>query len=160
MFETLEDVPWGRLHHAYHRAVDAPGWIRALDSESAEERTEAINHFLWSCAFHQGTLYTSTPFVIRFVIEALDSPTLAERDDGMGHPMKWQLIQFLRACAEQGQQGVRKRFLWPSPKAPTIEEAILRGRPLYERYAGDANEDIRSDAEWLLSFCSTQSQVT
>lgn len=154
MFETLDDIPWGRFHHAYGRAADAPKWVRALDSENEEDRTEAINYFLWSCAFHQYTLYTATPLVIRFVIEALNSSTLAERDDGMGHPMKQELIQFLRSCADRGQRSVSRRRWWPSPKTPTVEEAILAGRSLYERYAGDTNEQVQSNAKWLLSFCN------
>jgi hypothetical protein len=156
MFETLDAIPWGRLHHAYHRATDAPRWIRALDSEDPDERTEAINYFLWSCAYHQGTLYTATPFVIGFVIEALDSSTLAERDEGMDRPMKHELFQFLRSCAESGQRAVKKRMWWPSPESATIEEAIRAGRSLYERYASDPNDQVQTDARWLLNFCEHQ----
>ena len=159
MFETLDEIPWGRLHHAYDRATDAPRWIRALDSENEDDRMEAINHFLWGCAFHQYTLYTSTPVVIRFVVEALNSSTLAERDDGMGHPMKQELMQFLRSCAERGQRGVQKRRWWPSPKTPTVDEATIAGRPLYERYASDTNDQVKANATWLLAFCNAHSNL-
>ena len=153
MFDDLDSIPWRRLRHAYGSAVDAPKWIRALDSENEEDRTEAVNRFLWSSAFHQYTLYTATPFVIRFVVEALAFPALAERTDGMGQPMKRDLIHFLRLCAEAGQRAVRGWKRWPSPKSPTIEDSILAGASLYERYAHDENDRVQSDARWLVNFC-------
>jgi hypothetical protein len=156
MFDTLDSVPWGRLRHAYGSATDAPKWIRDLDSDNEENRQEAINQFLWSSAFHQYTLYTATPFVIPFVIEALASPTLAERGDGMGHPMKRELIHFLRMCADGGQRGIYGN---PDPQDLTIEDAILSGRCLYERYVNDPDDRVRLDANWLRHFCDGHSNV-
>ena len=154
MFDTLNSVPWERLHHAYGLATDAPKHIRDLDSDDEDERQEAINQFLWSSAFHQYTLYTATPFVIPFVIEALASPTLAERSDGVGRPMKRELMHFLRMCAKGGQRDIHGD---PDPQDLTIEDAMLSGKYLYERYANDPDNHVRSEANWLRLFCDGHS---
>ena len=150
MFGKIDLVPWGKLKHAYGDAVDAPKWIRAFDSAEEEDRMEAINYFLLSCAFHQYTLYTVTPFVIPFVIEALESATLGERSTGMCSSMKLELIHFLRLCAQCGQ---RAMYGHPSPQAPTVEDSIFAGEELYQRCVEDSDERVRSDALWLLDFC-------
>lgn len=157
MFDGLESISWRKLRHAYGPADDAPRWIRALNSEVEDDRTEAINHFLWSSVFHQYTVYTATPFVIPFVVEALESATLAERDDGMGHPMKRELIHFIRLCAESGQRSVQGWEAWPAPRGSTIEEAVRAGRRIYASYSDDAESRVRTDAAWLLNFCDAHS---
>ena len=155
MFETVDSIPWHEVWHAYGRATDAPKWIRALDSEDEALRSDALMHFLFSSASHQYTLYPATPFVIAFVIEALQSPALSQRDDGFGQPMAFYLIQFLRSCAQEGQRALHGK---PHPAAPTIEEAVASGASVYERYLHDSDPRIGADAEWLLGFCHEQSE--
>ena len=118
---------------------------------------EAVNGFLWSSVFHQYTLYPATPFVIPFIIEALESSTLAERDNGLGQPMKRELMHFLRSCAESGQRAVHGRT---HPDDPTIEEVIVSGWHLYQRYAADSHAEVQTDAKWLLQFCHTNAHVS
>lgn len=150
MFDVLDLMPWERLSHAYGPATDAPKWIRCLDSDNGDDRAEAVCHFLWSSVFHQYTLYTATPFAIQFVIEALHSPKLAERDDGLGSPMKRELIHFVRQCAHVGQRGIHGE---PDPRDPTVESAVLSGGYVYEEYINDPDDRVRSDANWLWEFC-------
>jgi hypothetical protein len=143
MFEQLDSIPWVQLSHAYGPATDAPRWIRALASDDADERTEAINHFLLSSAFHQYTLYSATPHVIPFVIEALRDPTVSGRPEGEdGDPlMKEGLLCFLRACAEV------------SRLTDEVGRAIALGREVYAANAHDLSARTREDAEKLLAFC-------
>jgi hypothetical protein len=156
MFETLDSIPWHEVRHAYGCATDAPKWIRALDSEDQNLRSDALMHFLFSSATHQYTLYPATPFVIPFVIEALQSAALSQRDDGLGQHMAFYMIQFLRSCATSGQ---RAMYSNPHPKAPTVERAVASGAAIYERYLRDPDPRIRGDAEWLLRFCNEQAHV-
>jgi hypothetical protein len=143
MFEHLDSIPWGQLSHAYGPATDAPHWIRALASDDADERTEAVYHFLLSSAFHQFTLYSATPHVIPFVIEALRDPAVSERPVGEdGDPlMKEDLLCFLRACAEA------------SRLTDDVGRAIAAGRELYALYARDPGARTREYAEKVLAFC-------
>ena len=157
MFENLDSVPWREVTHAYGRATDAPEWIRALNSEDEDLRSDALMHFLFSSATHQYTLYSATPFVIPFVIEALQSPTLAQRADGFGQKMAFYMIQFLRSCAGGGQAAMYGN---PHPNAPTIEQAIVSGVSVYESYLDDEDPRILADAKWLVWFCHQQSNTT
>lgn len=156
MFETLDSIPWPEVQHAYGRATDAPQWIRALDSGDEDLRSDALMHFLFSCATHQYTLYPATPYVIPFVIEALQSSSLAQRDDGFGQQMAFYMIQFLRSCAQSGQRAIYGK---PHPKAPTVEQAIASGAVIYEDYLHDPDPRIRADSEWLLRFSRGQTYV-
>ncbi|WP_038166238.1 hypothetical protein [Verrucomicrobium sp. BvORR106] len=147
MFEDLDKIPWASLRHAYGAATDAPTWIRALDSKKEEDRTEAICHFLWSSVFHQHTLYSATPYVIPFVIEALGCLELADRDNGLGKPMKHEMMKYLRCCAKAGEpEGI-------SAGAPTVENAIRDGRETFLAYRDDPDQILRDTTQWLLKFC-------
>ena len=150
MFEGLDAVPWREVRHAYGWAVDAPMWIRLLDSEDPNLRADAICDFLFSSAFHQYTLYPATPFVIPFVIEALQSPSLCARDNGIGDPIRWHLLHFVRRCAEGGQRSIPGR---PHPKAPTIEEAVLSGAEVYAAHTNDREPTVAETARWLVDWC-------
>ncbi|WP_050029644.1 hypothetical protein [Verrucomicrobium sp. BvORR034] len=150
MFEDLDQIPWASLHHAYGVATDAPTWIRALDSESEDDRTEAIGHFLWSSVFHQSTLYSATPYVIPFVIEALGCPNLASRADGLGKPMKHELMRFLQCCAKAGEPEGR------DAGTPTVANAVREGKKTYVRYLEDSDPGMRDTAQWLLKFCELE----
>ena len=44
---VLENTDWSRLHHAYGRATDTPGHLRALLDGDGEALKEAMSH-LWS----------------------------------------------------------------------------------------------------------------
>lgn len=143
MFERVDSIPWGRLSHAYGPATDAPQWIRALDSEDADQRSEAVYHFLLSSAFHQYTLYSVTPHVIPFVIEALRDRTLSSRPvmkDG-GPVMKEGLLGFLRGCARVSQL------------TDDVGRAIVPGRDVYASYVDDPGLRTRDHAAKLLAFC-------
>jgi hypothetical protein len=56
---ALEHTYWSRLHHAYGRATDTPGHLRALLQDDLESREQAMSH-LWSAIIHQGTPWTAT----------------------------------------------------------------------------------------------------
>jgi hypothetical protein len=56
---ALDNADWSRLHHAYGRATDTPGHLRALLEEDPEARKKALSH-LWSAIILQGTPWTAT----------------------------------------------------------------------------------------------------
>jgi hypothetical protein len=150
MFESVDGIPWREVTHAYGVATDAPGWIRAFDSDDPDMRSDAIYGFLYSSVFHQYTLYPATPFVVPFVIEALQSPSVCSRDNGMGDPMKLDLLGFVQSCAERGQRGI---LGVPHPQAPTIEAAVLSGAEVYLSFLSDDNPKVVDVARWLHGWC-------
>jgi hypothetical protein len=77
MLETLEQVEWANLEHAYGSAADLPEKIRALTSNDPQARAWARD-MLEMGPFHQGNIYSSTPYVARFLVE------LAQEEDVPG----------------------------------------------------------------------------
>src|SRR5688572_2668935 len=97
---ALENTDWSRLHHAYGRATDTPGHLRALLREDPESRKGALAH-LWSAIIHQGTPWTATgPAAL--VVAGLLSDERLDR----GEPIRAHLLSFLASVAEApGQAG-------------------------------------------------------
>lgn len=70
MLETLDDVPWAGLSHAYGSAADVPDQIRTLLSDDPEAVRGVL--FTFTCnIYHQGTRYPATIAAIPFLIELL-----------------------------------------------------------------------------------------
>jgi hypothetical protein len=95
---ALENTNWQRLHHAYGRATDTPGHLRALLREDLESRERAMSH-LWSAIIHQGTPWTATgPTAL--VVAGLLSDERIDR----GEPVRADLLSFLVSVAEAAEQ--------------------------------------------------------
>jgi hypothetical protein len=95
---ALENTDWSRLHHAYGRATDTPGHLRALLREAPKSREQAMSH-LWSAILHQGTPWTATgPAAL--VIAGLLSDEQIDR----GEPIRANLLSFLVSVAEAPEQ--------------------------------------------------------
>jgi hypothetical protein len=95
---VLEQTDWSKLHHAYGRATETPGHLRALLREDAESRKQAMSH-LWSAIIHQGTPWTATgPAAL--VVAGLLSDERMDR----GEPIRASLLSFLVSVAEAPKQ--------------------------------------------------------
>lgn len=75
-----------RLLHAYGRATDTPDHLEALLSGGPEARRAAVHH-LFGSIVHQGTPWTATPEVAKFVAAHLHDPRVA--------PVRASLVSFL-----------------------------------------------------------------
>jgi hypothetical protein len=92
--QALEKTDWSRLHHAYGRAKDTPGHLRALLHEDPEARKKAMSH-LWSAIIHQGTPWTATEPAALVVAGLLSDERLDH-----GEPVRANLLSFLASVAE------------------------------------------------------------
>ena len=95
---ALENTDWSRLHHAYGRASDTPGHLRALLREDRESREQAMSH-LWSAIIHQGTPWSATA-PAALVVAGLLSDERIDR----GEPVRANLLSFLVSVAEAPEQ--------------------------------------------------------
>ncbi len=80
MLETLGDIDWTRLGHAYGSAGDVPDQIRDLRASDPEVRKRA-RESLFGNIFHQGTRYEASAFAVPFLLELVragDTPERAE----------------------------------------------------------------------------------
>ncbi len=69
MFEGLDEVPWHTLEHAYGRADDVPGAIRALLDPDPDRRTAALDE-LTTTIWREGVVYPATAPAVPFLAEA------------------------------------------------------------------------------------------
>jgi hypothetical protein len=78
MLEGLDKIPWGSLVHAYGSAEDVPDKIRALASHDDEERRWAQEMLLMGI-LHQGSVYDSTAYAVKFLVELFQHEDTPDR---------------------------------------------------------------------------------
>lgn len=83
MLDTLDDVPWHQLTHAYGQAVDVPPLLRALTSADAPTRDQA-RYELYGNVFHQGTRFEASAYAVPFLVELALEPSVPERGEIVG----------------------------------------------------------------------------
>eukprot|EP00767_Chilomastix_cuspidata_P003240 gnl/Chilomastix_cuspidata/3357.p1 GENE.gnl/Chilomastix_cuspidata/3357~~gnl/Chilomastix_cuspidata/3357.p1 ORF type:complete len:778 (-),score=266.14 gnl/Chilomastix_cuspidata/3357:72-2405(-) len=80
MSDLLRRYKWSELSHAYGVAANVPGMLDDIDFLQKGR----LQGFLFSSAFHQGTLYPVTAPVVDVLSEAMIShPTLMQRREGL-----------------------------------------------------------------------------
>jgi len=85
MFEGLDKMDWKSLgHHIYGRQEIIPQEIRNLLSENAEVRQDARD-FLLGGGQDYGDIYDTTPHIIPFLFEILNSPDGPDKDQLLTH---------------------------------------------------------------------------
>lgn len=78
MLEGLDAVVWHKLEHAYGEATDVPELLRALASDNAKARSDAL-YALYGNIWHQGTVYEATAYAVPFLGELLAAPDVMEK---------------------------------------------------------------------------------
>jgi hypothetical protein len=78
-FDTLDQVPWNELSHAYGTAERVPSSLRKLASWVPHIRKEALRGLEISVT-HQGQCYSSTPYVVPFFLELVDAKLVQDKD--------------------------------------------------------------------------------
>lgn len=153
MLETLEDVPWSDIHHAYGPAGDLPAQLRALLSGDANVRSEAYEA-CYGNIFHQGTRYEASSYAAPFLLEMLASPATPERDE---------LIELLVALAIAYDapwlpSGIDTSSL--EPVELRVHEAVSKGVPLFARLLEDDEVAVRRLAAFALGWFPGQAAVS
>jgi hypothetical protein len=79
MLDDLDRIPWSTLEHAYGNAGDIPDILRAMTSSDSDRRAWAED-MLDMGPFHQGSLYSCTPYVVGVLLQLVqeeESPETA-----------------------------------------------------------------------------------
>ena len=132
----LERTDWSRLYHAYGRATDTPGHLRALSEWEEGPRTKALSH-LWSAIIHQGTPWTATGPAALFIAGLLSD----RRFDRALEPIRAELFSFLVSVAEvAGLSDEDVKELGRTASGHDIDALIDAGDDdaLYDDEAGEA----------------------
>jgi HEAT repeat protein len=160
MLDTLDQIDWTQLQHAYGEASDVPGLLRALAQGSQEECRETI-YELFGNIWHQGTVYSATPVAVPFLIELLEGAACRGREG---------ILNLLKAIATGSSYlDVHGGFDWYRQERKTPEfaarrerelqhvrdahEAVLRGVRTYVRLLDDDDPLVRQRAAFTLAEC-------
>jgi len=156
-FNFIDSLPWSEVAHAYGVATDAPGQLRCLISADVDEREDAVHGFLYSSIFHQYSLYSATPFVMLSVLKILEWHDIPKQAGGtcIGS-IAYELLHFIRICAECGQRSVQGL---PHPSSPTIENVVRSGLETYRKYASHEEAVVRAEADALLIWVESGAPV-
>jgi len=76
--DGLDEIDWKSLEHAYGSAHNVPTILRGLLAE--EEQVHSLGA-LYGALYHQGSLYSSTPYAVPFLVRIATSPTTPGRDE-------------------------------------------------------------------------------
>lgn len=143
MLEYLAAVDWSTLEHAYGSADDLPDLLRAAASEDEDVRQEAV-HELYGTVWHQGTVYSATPYAVPFLAELAEGGP-GDRGDMLG----------LLACVVAGDS-----------HSGGDAEAVKAGRravfallPRLLRLVDDPDADVRRGLLRLVAACESEGRV-
>ena len=135
---VIDSIPWSSLEHAYGSAADAPKYLYDLAHGNEDEIDEAVFGFLHSSACHQYTTYSSTPYVVRHVVNFLSSDLqLIDQTS--------EILGFICACTISAKD---KEFL---------KAEIVNGSGCFKRYLKHPDPKAVENAKKLLAFCGENS---
>lgn len=155
MLDSLDDIKWAKLTHAYGSAADVPDLIRQLLSEDGETLEETFEG-LFSNIWHQGTVYEASAYAVPFLIELTQAETVLMRDG----------ILSLLSCIASGRSYYDVHTRTPEERAKphmqakineekryehAAHEAVRKGIPVYLQLLQNTQPTIRTMASEVLS---------
>jgi hypothetical protein len=146
-----KSVNWRKLSHAYGPARDVPQLLKALTSEEAATRSQALDKLNASLC-HQGTVYSATVASVPLFIELLQTPNIQDKNE----------ILILLGCFARGSDEEElEEFLPTVQKAAynSIFPALLDGLSLYLQLLNDPDAKIRAASSYLLT-CFAEAEPT
>lgn len=136
---SLDQIPWSTLEHAYGNAGDIPDILRTLVSGDPDQR-EWAQDMLDMGPFHQGSLYSCTPYVVRVLLQ------IAEDGDAADLPWILQYVSAVLAAANAGPPELG--FLARDPE--TARELVLE-QAREQEFATQIQVEVRSQGHVLTS---------
>ncbi|SEN23226.1 hypothetical protein [Nonomuraea pusilla] len=130
--DGVHDVDWASLDHAYGSAEDVPQALRDAVGPAPEPAAAAMEH-LFSSVYHQGTLYSATPWTVPFLARLAADP---------GTPRRVSLVSLLGAIAATGDADAQV--------LADVGAALLRETRRLLPLLDDRDAGIRHAATYLL----------
>ncbi len=137
MLASLDQIPWSTLEHAYGDAGDIPHLIRALVSTDPKEREWAQEKLEWG-PYHQGSIYSCTPFVVRFLLE------IVQEHDAPDKPWILRYVSWVLDSALSVLHGSETLSL--DPEVAIAEQVVFEIHPhvpSLSRFLEDSDVNVR-----------------
>lgn len=167
MLKGIDEIDWGRLEHAYGPATDVPGMLRQLTSPDPGERGEAVQA-LFGTIWHQGTVYEASAHAVPFLIELLESASVADKDQilvllahlakGTSYHDVHQHLPLFRnqALTTDWKERIQRELAW----VRSTTAAVNAGKPVYIGLISHPDSVVREAAAYLLaSFTSPSPEL-
>ncbi|OLF07060.1 HEAT repeat domain-containing protein [Actinophytocola xanthii] len=141
MLEGLDSVNWAGLRHAYGKATDVPGQIRALRSADSREREAALDQLFFNI-IHQGSQTDAAPYAVPFLLEILAAPDTEDRAKVL------ELLAYLAT----GYDHELLEYGWPFEGPGETHRAVRAGVPLFRELLRDEEPAVRIRAAYALAW--------
>jgi hypothetical protein len=162
MLQTLDQISWSQLEHAYGPADDVPALLRDLASSEADVRETAM-YALYGNIWHQGTVYEATAYAVPFLLELLRHPAMQDKDqilvllvhlaNGNSYLDVHQHLElFEQVYAEEMRMPewhaeLERELSW----VRAAHDAVCDGIPTYLDLLGAAEPTVRAAAAYVLA---------
>ncbi len=147
--EGIDDVDWTSVTHAYGEATDVPDMLRALLSDEAKQREQAI-YDLFGNIWHQGTVYSATAKATPFLYELLTTSAVEDKAaiaEGVGYlevhavgdygEPSWRKI-----LTEQGKS-LEDEMAGEAAEIHSVHHAVSAGLKKLLPYLNDSDAEVR-----------------
>ncbi len=157
MLETLYDVNWAGLEHAYGAADDVPGLIKAVAFGSKSEADRAW-YELYGNIWHQGTIYSATSHAVPFLLELVadtertDTEVVLQYLQDLAEGTSFLDVHregntlFGKELTEEQLSQMRQELIW----VEETREAVRVGLPVFEKLTDDSDPKVREAAASLI----------
>ncbi|RAL24198.1 HEAT repeat domain-containing protein [Thermoflavimicrobium daqui] len=158
MLETLDQIEWKSLGHAYGPAEDVPDLIRDLTSLDEKVRRTAWSS-LYSNIYHQGTICEAAARAVPFLLELLEYESVPDR-----HQILIYLVHLANGTSyfeefdldEEFYEGVK--FNRDNDWVKETHLAVRKGIPVYTQLLNHPNAKIRNAAAYVLGEIGEQTE--
>lgn len=149
MFEKLDSIEWGKLHHCYGTAGDIPQLLRDLlspDGDVAGLAQRQLHESLW----HQGSVFEASAYIIPFLVEVL-------RSSAAPYPVEF---AYLLAMLTQGTDDLRVELASTDQWFLATREALRPDVDVLFPYLSYRVPEVRQYVARALAFYPERAEET
>lgn len=133
----LGRIEWSALDHAYGPAGDVPGFLQ----EVADDRRNAGFGGLYMAVSHQGSRYSSTPFVVPFLGHLLET-----RED-----LRGELLKYFHQVAVPFDKAFPQMIYSHDVESNLVRLPLVRLWPILSKLIDDGSDETSTGAIKLVS---------
>lgn len=161
MLETLDNIDWSKIHHAYGPATGVPVQIRALAFGDERQRKSAL-YELHGNIWHQHTIYEATSFAVPFLVEIVQNRIAEEEILSLIALIAAGTSYFemhgglLRDRTSEDERNMQSEQHW----VKAAKRAVAGNAKFFYTLVTSANKKIRELSIFILGVIESESEIT